>query len=593
MAYRISKTDGSIIPVPDYEFERNQTSLVLWGRGVINFGEPTASNFLHLLENFSGPTPPENQIKGQLWFQPGMNRLKVFSDDQQKGTAPFDQGWEIVGAAANGALPPLNKVDGDLWLNPNNHQLYYWNHSDWIATSLPLVSEDAPTGNVPDGTTWFMMPERMLWIYDSAAGGPQPVFTREGGTNNGNLLSGNWRLVGPLAPAVAQTYMSYKTVQVNGNPVRLMLTYIDGVVVSVYSSATAFQIPSSQIQAGFRSRNPDGTPSSGSTTWIYPGLTVNENVDGVFGGTALNSKRLDGLELNTFLGNGRDPVRLPAAPYATATVDLGTAALRWQGLYSHNVYAGASGPGNADISQVNLFGKASSAAQADKWTSPRTGTFDGLWLVGNQTFDGSGNYTITTSGFGSAGTQFIQTTATNAANSSASSLAGQFIAKNGSTTGFSGNLGNSGDKFSTIHANTFAGTASSANYADLAERYEADTVYPVGTIVKIGGSAEITATTQQLDPDAFGVISEAPGYLMNAEAGSDETHPAVALFGRVPVRIVGKVSKGQRIVTSNIPGVGVAAEVTDVDPFFVIGRALEDSDTETETLVMCVVRARI
>lgn len=136
-------------------------------------------------------------------------------------------------------------------------------------------------------------------------------------------------------------------------------------------------------------------------------------------------------------------------------------------------------------------------------------------------------------------------------------------------------------------AGQFQGTATSAQFADLAERYESDAVYPAGTIVDIGGDKEITIAQ---DPDFFGVISTAPGFKMNSDAGTDDTHPYVALTGRVPCRVIGKVKKGQRIVVSPTPGVGMAVQYGDGK---IVGRALENKDTEEEGLVTIVARASI
>ena len=134
----------------------------------------------------------------------------------------------------------------------------------------------------------------------------------------------------------------------------------------------------------------------------------------------------------------------------------------------------------------------------------------------------------------------------------------------------------------------FRGTATSAEYADLAERYAADQLYEPGTVVRLGGSHEITQTLQANDAEVFGVISTAPGFEMNSGAGTNITHPFVALAGRVPCKVVGKVAKGQRLVTSNTPGHAMAVEMT-IDYRLVIGRALENKTTEEAGIIEVVV----
>jgi len=136
----------------------------------------------------------------------------------------------------------------------------------------------------------------------------------------------------------------------------------------------------------------------------------------------------------------------------------------------------------------------------------------------------------------------------------------------------------------------FAGTASRAQYADLAERYHADQVYEAGTVVKIGGVNEVTQTDQEFCTDVFGVVSAEPAFGMNAAAGTDETHPFVALSGRLPVKVIGKVSKGDRLVSSNLPGHAMSTgNTTGFDWQFVIGRALEDKDTDGPGTIEVVV----
>ena len=126
------------------------------------------------------------------------------------------------------------------------------------------------------------------------------------------------------------------------------------------------------------------------------------------------------------------------------------------------------------------------------------------------------------------------------------------------------------------------GVASEALFADLAERFRADGPMPPGTLVALGGSAEITKTKKFLDPGVFGVVSENPAYMMNAGAGDDGTHPCVALSGRVPVNAVGPVSKGDRMISSNEEGCAMSALLRDapgLDWRCVFGRALEDKDS--------------
>jgi len=136
-----------------------------------------------------------------------------------------------------------------------------------------------------------------------------------------------------------------------------------------------------------------------------------------------------------------------------------------------------------------------------------------------------------------------------------------------------------------------AGSRLQATYADLAERFEADTMYEPGTVVQLGGEKEITAVKYELSEDVFGVISDTAAYLMNAGAGEDKTHPPVAVSGRVQVKVVGKVSKGQRLVSAG-NGMARGAKPEETTAFNTIGRALEDKKSDGVGTVEAIVVIR-
>jgi len=124
-----------------------------------------------------------------------------------------------------------------------------------------------------------------------------------------------------------------------------------------------------------------------------------------------------------------------------------------------------------------------------------------------------------------------------------------------------------------------SGARLNATYADLAERFEADAPYDAGTVVELGGDAEVTAVVNELSEDVFGVVSNTAAYLMNAGAGDDSTHPPVAVGGRVQVKVIGKVRKGQRLVSAG-NGIARAAKQGEATSFNTIGRALAHKTTD-------------
>ena len=112
------------------------------------------------------------------------------------------------------------------------------------------------------------------------------------------------------------------------------------------------------------------------------------------------------------------------------------------------------------------------------------------------------------------------------------------------------NLGSTSAWYNNIYGNTFVGRSTSALYADLAENYLTDQVYESGTVIVVGGAAEVTACNSHGQDSVIGVVSTNPAYLMNSSAPGQ----AIALKGRVPVKVSGPIQKGQRLSTSHCLG---------------------------------------
>ena len=120
-----------------------------------------------------------------------------------------------------------------------------------------------------------------------------------------------------------------------------------------------------------------------------------------------------------------------------------------------------------------------------------------------------------------------------------------------------------------------------ATYADLAEYYEGDTDYEVGTVMIFGGDKEVTMSVEHRSTKVAGVGSNQRAYTMNQDCPGIRT--LVALQGKVPVNVIGKVEKGDMLVASSIAGYAVV----DNDPKVgsVIGKAIESKeDTERGTV---------
>jgi hypothetical protein len=136
---------------------------------------------------------------------------------------------------------------------------------------------------------------------------------------------------------------------------------------------------------------------------------------------------------------------------------------------------------------------------------------------------------------------------------------------NGASSG-SGNIGATGATFNTVFAR-----ATTAAYADLAEKYSADADYEPGTVVMFGGSSEVTQCNHDMCSAVAGIISTQPAYLMNTEL--EHKHVAVlALLGRVPCRVQGPVKTGDLMVSA---GNGRARSETSPASGTIIGKAVQ------------------
>lgn len=633
MSYRITKSNGTLLTtVADYTTD-SSTSLTLLGRGTPNYGQLIAENFVYLLENFSGPNEPTNPIIGQIWFQTTDNTdplnpinkyvAKVFTGNMNNGNP---KGWMEIGGTNASSTPPSDPNIGELWMNTNTNTLYEWDGTKWRALTI-VESETQPAdplgGSLTDGTMWLMLPEKMLWVYDSSITLPEPPFTRSGGSQNGNQVSGGWRLVGPDAPTnkgIYNSYMSLKDIQ--GIYHDVMISFIDGYPIYLTSSSSfVFDGTASGNLKNFQTLY-----GSQSNINITSGLNINnsyKNSDGsinysVMNGTAINSSNLNNIPSTSYLGRGDHQDIAPTIPYKTLTVNFGSTDFRWASSYSNDICPGNSDVNNPDISKVNIWGKSASSAQTDKLVNRFNITLLGDTL-GSGSTDGSFEATINTSLSDGIKNQLsnAQNTASDGVNRAnnaqntanealdlarqANNSLGGYIPLSGSAN-ISGDLGNGNNHFGNVYSQWFHGTATSAEYSDLAEYYHSDEIYSYGTIVKLGGDKEITLCDIECDTEVFGVVSHQPAFIMNSGKVDDPSYLPVALKGRVPVRVIGSISKGDFIIPyQNGVGrsVGKMSDILTLGPTereliksSLIGRSLENKFSSEEGIVECVVSSR-
>jgi hypothetical protein len=152
-----------------------------------------------------------------------------------------------------------------------------------------------------------------------------------------------------------------------------------------------------------------------------------------------------------------------------------------------------------------------------------------------------------------------------------------------------GNINDSAPTLVDIRANIVHGQATTAQYADLAERYAADMLLEAGDVVILGGAKEVTKSTEELDSRVFGVVSESPAFLMNNDAGNNDSHPMIALKGRVRVKVEGVGKAGDRIVSSSTAGIARVADLAECTAFNVLGRLIQDKYSQQTELTECAI----
>lgn len=160
----------------------------------------------------------------------------------------------------------------------------------------------------------------------------------------------------------------------------------------------------------------------------------------------------------------------------------------------------------------------------------------------------------------------------------------------GGTHKFQGNVVPFSSNTYTLGTNTLwwsltYSKAVQAQYADLAEIYTSDQAYAPGTVVVFGGEAEVTQSYDSHDTRIAGVVSTNPAYLMN---GAESGIP-VALQGRVPCRVIGPITKGDRVVSSHIAGVAQRLDTQLYQPGCIIGKALQAIDSTDISVIEVVV----
>ena len=562
MAYSVDTYSGGRTFIVEDGTVNNELDVRLVGKNFSGYGEIQNENVLHLLENFAGLNSPAKPINGQIWFDSSIKKLRFWDSSTSK--------WKTAGGIESSSSAPSGLAVGDLWWDERNKQLYAY-----------------------DGNTYTLI-------------GPQSV------------------------PGIGTTEMKVLTVtDTDSNTHAIIAAYVNGKVMYVISDSLAFTLngPSKVVL---------GSSTEFSTTefnTIYPGITMigtslggvslpdNEDAistsNGIIWGTASSAAGLVGpdnsiLDYNSFLsadtelgnfneqvnfsdegyllGNNnqllvrisenpleantpifknqvgntlkfqttvsgvgtKTPLTLVAndiLPSENISTDLGSTALKFKNVYANKFYG--------DGSEI---------------TNLSADSFSGIITADKLT----GLYNIDITGSSASAT-----------NADKLKLGSIYVSSAiGSPSTGPGNTIVARDVDGNVNAVLFQGTATSALFADLAEKYLADAEYEVGTVVSVGGDAEVTACT--LGDRAFGAVSANPAFKMN-DGLVGGTY--IALKGRVPVKVIGPVKKGDALIANNNGCVSAVSnllkdKLTSYDTFAI---ALESNNSEDIKLVEAII----
>ena len=536
MAYTINKTDGTkLVTLRDGTVDVATTDLALFGKGYAGFGERLNENFVKMLENFANTTAPANKIRGQLWYDTLSNQIKVWNGSK----------FKPVGSSTNSAAQPTNANTGDMWFDTSNSQLYVYSSTAWTligptavaGSGVTAVSSETIKDNagVNKSILKLVTNDVIVGIVSAEEFTPQtPIsgFTVTGikkGITLSESVSDN-RFYG-TANTADNLQVSAGVNVAAANFLRADDTDIAAGLITFESGLGIGTASKSTITQSANDLNIVNTVSTGDINFLVNTSTTAMTVDGATGTVSIPELRVAGNLVVT----GTQVI----VNTATLTIEDNIIEL------NRNISSAAAMPNFSGL-KVNR-GETSTATEQD------------LYWVWDETFADDG-----TTAYGNAG---------------------------GAWTAFKSGGGTelSAPTLVDIRANIVHATSTTAQYADLAERYAADQPMEAGDVVILGGDQEITLSTKELDPRVFGVISEAPAFLMNKDAGNNDSHPMVALQGRVRVKVQGKGNKGDRIVSSSTAGVARVVGLDQCTAFNVLGRLIQDKYNTQIELTECVI----
>lgn len=580
MAYQVDKFNGTFLVSVDDGTIDTTTDIRFVGKNYAGYGEVQNENFLHLLENFANTTAPPKTITGQIWFDSGTRKLRYYD-----GTK-----FKTASGAEVGPTAPSGLQQGEFWFDTSAEQIYVWTGTEFI-----LVGPEA----APDLGASAVVSQV---VKDNLGTNHTIVKFQSGGDVIAIVSKDAFTLNSTINPITGFTQIKKGINLLNTNPTT-GVTSTDHYFWGTASNSLAL--------GGFSAEDFVRIGDVAFTETISfgdAGFTLGDQND-----VRLRIENGDEAVLENRLGNAisirirltdsdlRDVAIFTSSAILPGTsnfYNLGSATSKWATVFATTFNGALIGNVTGDITGVhkgNLLSN-DNTLSFDALTRTFSGDFEGTLtgsVIGNITGTATNSLTLNSL----LGEQGAVATSVAIRDSSANLTANRFIGiadrvdrlkidntatdtdvnyRSAKTTATPNTIA-ARDSSGNLTANVFNGTATSAQYADLAEKYLADQEYSVGTVISVGGDAEVTAS--KFGDRAIGVVSSKPAFMMNSEL---EGGTYIALKGRVPVKVTGVVNKGDRLIATDN---GAAIRATPHQHSDVFAVALESSrDTDVKLI---------
>lgn len=453
------------------------------------------------------------------------------------------------------ANPPPKAISGQVWFDSGNSKLKFYDGSQWRTTGGAEISASQPAG-LSQGDFWWDTTNEQLYAYNGT----------------------DYVLVGPQDAGEGITQMQSRSVRDTEGLTKSVITAtINDEVIFIISAHLG------SGGNGFTIDSSDAENAISGFDVVRPGVTLKNTINANNGATS-SAHRFWGTASNALMLNG-----VAASNYVTT----GAGSTEFTELVNFRSDSGiAIGVGldlKLFVENDNEVVVANDVGTKIKFRAKQSGINQnvlemrpGSVLPGRNAADTG----VNSIDIGASGSEFNNVYATTFTGTA--TRAGALVVGGSARTG---NVGSSGtaqpdsvavrDSSGNLNAVLFQGTATSARFADLAEKYTTDQEYSVGTVMSVCTHGDHETEAAQRGTIAIGVISAEPAYLMN----SDIEGQAIGLKGRVPVRIIGAVKKGEAVYVDDN---GCAS--TMINGGSLVGIALESNEDDSEKLVECVLK---